>query len=184
MLPSLLAISRDCDARACERRADKLDQIEVRISADGGKAYEAIEDREALCHGYAAAWSERARQHFARKSLCSGFFGREFDANPVRIPATPTTVNGGFFDAATPAVAEVPSGAEIVVDTISGEPQDLPDDPAFTILPEHREILEKAERGPGPHHVTGPVAVAGARAGDVLQVDILECRSARTGAGI
>ncbi len=30
------------------------------------------------------------------------------------------------------------------------------------------------DRGPGPHLLTGPIAVDGARPGDVLQVDILE----------
>jgi acetamidase/formamidase len=92
----------------------------------------------------------------------------------MKIAATPETVKWGFFDAATPPVAEVASGTEIVVDTISGEPWDLPDDPQFEILAEHREVLAKAERGPGPHHVTGPIAVKGAKPGDVLQVDILD----------
>lgn len=93
---------------------------------------------------------------------------------PLKIDATPETVKWGFFDAATEPVAEVEAGAEIIVDTISGEPQDLPDDPRFTVLPEHRAILAGAERGPGPHLLTGPVAVKNAAIGNVLQVDILD----------
>ena len=42
------------------------------------------------------------------------------------------------------------------------------------ILPEHRPIIKDAERGPGPHFLTGPVYVEDARRGDVLQVDILD----------
>jgi acetamidase/formamidase len=96
--------------------------------------------------------------------------------NRMKIAATPQTVKWGFFDAATPPTAEVEPGVEIVVDTVSGEPWDLPDDPRFALLPEHQDILAKAERGPGPHLLTGPIAVKGAKPGAVLQVDILDIR--------
>src|SRR5579864_6462018 len=35
---------------------------------------------------------------------------------------------------------------------------------------------EIKDRGPGPHFLTGPVAIEGAMPGDVLQVEILEIR--------
>ncbi len=94
--------------------------------------------------------------------------------NEARLAATPKSVKWGFFDAATPPVVEVEPGAEIVVDTVSGEPWDLPDEARFEFLAEHRTILDKAERGSGPHLVTGPIAVKGASVGSVLQVDVLD----------
>jgi acetamidase/formamidase len=94
--------------------------------------------------------------------------------NEARLAATPKSVKWGFFDAATPPIVEVEPGAEIVVDTVSGEPWDLPDDGRFEILADHRPILDKAERGSGPHLVTGPIAVKGASVGSVLQVDVLD----------
>jgi acetamidase/formamidase len=97
------------------------------------------------------------------------------DATTVtKIAATPQSVKWGFFDSTTPAVTRVGSGAEVVIETISGEPNCLPTDPGFEILPEHRPILAGAEHGPGPHFLTGPVYVEGANPGDVLAVDILD----------
>ena len=93
---------------------------------------------------------------------------------PVKVAATPDTVKWGFLDATVPAVTTVASGSEVIVETVSGQPDCLPDDPAFEILFEHRAILAKAERGPGPHLLTGPVHVEGAEAGHVLEVDILD----------
>jgi acetamidase/formamidase len=90
------------------------------------------------------------------------------------IAATPRTVKHGFFDATVAPVLHVASGATVILETLSGEIDDLPDDGTLTILPEHREVLEKSERGAGPHLITGPVHVAGATPGDVLQVDILD----------
>ena len=92
----------------------------------------------------------------------------------VRIAATPDTVKWGFFDATTPAVARVISGSEVVIDTVSGAPRYMPTGDAYEILPEHWPILKEAERGEGPHLVTGPVHVEGAEPGHVLEVDILD----------
>ncbi|MBO0754579.1 MAG: acetamidase/formamidase family protein [Bradyrhizobiaceae bacterium] len=95
-------------------------------------------------------------------------------ATAVRIAATPQSVKWGFFDASTPAIAAVASGTEVLIETVSGEPAQIPVDPIYEILPEHRPIHEGAERGPGPHFLTGPVYVEGAHPGDVLAVDILD----------
>ena len=92
------------------------------------------------------------------------------------IAPKPGNVVWGYFDARVPPVLTVASG-----DTVSltswpaGDPSSFPDDPAL-IDPVHREVIETVQRGPGPHVVTGPVAVEGARPGDVLQVDILDIR--------
>ncbi len=95
-------------------------------------------------------------------------------ATVTKIAATPRSVKWGFFDAATPPIATVASGSEVLIESVSGDPSCLPTDPAFGILPEHKPIFEGAERSAGPHLLTGPVAIEGARAGDVLQVDILD----------
>ncbi len=92
----------------------------------------------------------------------------------ITVAATPQSVKWGFFDAATPAITSVPSGTEVIIETVSGEPNCVPTDGAFEILPEHLPILKEAEHGPGPHLLTGPIHVEGAKPGDVLAVDILD----------
>ncbi len=92
----------------------------------------------------------------------------------VKVAATPQTVRLGFFDAKTSAVARVASGTEVLIETVSGDAPFLPTEPGYNILPEHHPIIKDAERGPGPHFLTGPIYVDGARSGDVLQVDILD----------
>jgi acetamidase/formamidase len=98
----------------------------------------------------------------------------EMHDTAIKIAATPKSVKWGFFDASTPAITSVASGAEVIIETVSGESSHLPDDGAFEILPEHRPILKESERGPGPHLLTGPIHVEGAKPGDVLAVDILD----------
>ena len=89
------------------------------------------------------------------------------------IESSPDTCHWGYFDAARPPVAEIESGAEVTINTVSGAPQVLPG-AGYHVPP---ELLAIHAAGPPPmpgHILTGPVAVKGARPGDVLQVDILE----------
>src|SRR4051794_24332582 len=96
-------------------------------------------------------------------------------ASPVkRLEASARTVHFGFFDAALAPVLEVDSGAEIWVETVSADPAH--EVPAEWLPARIGEIHEGAERGTGPHILTGPIAVSGARPGDALQIDILEIR--------
>ncbi|KIN60673.1 Acetamidase/Formamidase [Sulfitobacter noctilucae] len=91
----------------------------------------------------------------------------------IQIDASPDTCHWGFFDASLPAIAEIDSGAEVMINTVSGAPQVLPGE-GFHVPP---ELLEIHAAGPPPlpgHILTGPVAVKGAMTGDVLQVDILD----------
>lgn len=87
--------------------------------------------------------------------------------------STPEHVVWGYIDAALPPVLTVDSGDTVTIDAVSGDKSDLPHDRG-RVLPDHAAILEKTPRGPGPHVLTGPVAVRGAKPGDVLQVDILD----------
>src|SRR6185503_9841820 len=67
------------------------------------------------------------------------------------------------------------SGDRVTIDSLSGEPDDLPAD-SGSLLPEHRAVLAGCARGAGPHLLTGPVHVEGAEPGDTLEVRILDVR--------
>ncbi len=88
------------------------------------------------------------------------------------LPATPSTVHWGFFDPRLAPVITVASGELVAIETLTHHAGDAPDllmDAGIT------EIFNSVtDRGPGPHLLTGPIAVDGAKPGDVLQVDILE----------
>ena len=90
------------------------------------------------------------------------------------LKATVETVHIGFHDATLAPVLTVESGEELLVDTVSADPaHDVPRD----WLPKHiAAIHARAPRGTGPHILTGPIAIRGARLGTVLQVDILEVK--------
>src|SRR5687767_12499015 len=91
----------------------------------------------------------------------------------MRIEAGADTVHWGYFDAALPAVALVDSGDVVTITTVSGPPDRLPPPPAV-IPPALIAVHESGKKKIVPGHMcTGPVAVNGARPGDVLQVDIL-----------
>lgn len=92
----------------------------------------------------------------------------------VKVAATPKTVRWGYFDASLAPIATVPSGGEVIIETVTGEPPHVPKDPKFEILPDHLPILNEVEHGPGPHLLTGPICVEGAMPGDVLALDILD----------
>ena len=87
------------------------------------------------------------------------------------------TVHWGYYDAALKPVLEIDSGEEIAVTTISAKPGDRV--PSDWLPPEIHDIFARCEKGPGPHILTGPIAVRGAKPGDVLQVDILNIQLAQ-----
>ena len=96
-------------------------------------------------------------------------------ATEHHLRATPETVFWGYFDAATPPALEVASGDVVTIDALpAGTEEDLPPD-ASLVLDEHVPVMDalRAKKGPSSHMMTGPVHVAGAEPGDVLQVDIL-----------
>jgi acetamidase/formamidase len=85
---------------------------------------------------------------------------------------TPQTVHWGHFNASIPAVLQVESGDEVVIDTFSGGMSEVADPSLFR--PEHRHIVDTVPQIMGPHILTGPVHVKGAEPGDTLEVRILD----------
>jgi acetamidase/formamidase len=93
------------------------------------------------------------------------------------LDATPDTVHWGYWDASIPPVLKINSGDRVTIVTISGDVAHLPRaDSGFVILPDHRAVLEAGRRGPGPHHLTGPIEIAGAEPGHVLEVRIVDIK--------
>lgn len=93
----------------------------------------------------------------------------------AHLAASPETCAWGFFDAAQPPALEVESGAVVTIDTVSGGPDQLPGPgQGFHVPPELHDIHARADRMLPGHILTGPVAVRGARPGDVLEVQILD----------
>jgi acetamidase/formamidase len=91
------------------------------------------------------------------------------------LACSPETVHWGYFDAKLKPQLEVQSGDAVTIHCVSGAAEILPG-PPFTVLPEHREIHAKCTPHIGRHILTGPVHVAGAQRGDVLQVDVLDIK--------
>ncbi|MDX6656527.1 MAG: hypothetical protein QOH62_1320 [Solirubrobacteraceae bacterium] len=88
------------------------------------------------------------------------------------LPATPETVHWGYFDPSLAPVLTVASGDLVRIEALTHHAGDAPD--LLMDAGIERVFDQVGDRGPGPHVLTGPIAVAGARPGDVLQVDILE----------
>lgn len=97
---------------------------------------------------------------------------RHFDVN-----AEPGNVQWGYYDAAVPPVITVRSGDTVTMNTLSGAPDQLPETKSgFTLLPFHLDVLSTTPRGPGPHLLTGPVAIEGTEIGDSLCVEIVDIK--------
>jgi acetamidase/formamidase len=92
--------------------------------------------------------------------------------------AGPETCHWGFFDAGLQPILTVDSGDTVTLDSVSGGPDVLPPAGRFAILPELLAIHRALAPQLGAHILTGPIGVAGAEPGDVLQIEILsiDCR--------
>ena len=90
-----------------------------------------------------------------------------------RLDATPDTVHWGYFDNALTPVLTIDSGDSVTITSVSGGPGHLPGHDTGLTIPDalpaiHASVPHKF----GPHICTGPVAVRGAKPGDVLEVRI------------
>jgi acetamidase/formamidase len=89
-----------------------------------------------------------------------------------RLEPGPDTVHWGFFDARLSPLLAIESGQRVTISTVSGTPEMMPK-PPLRIPPALTAIHEKVTRKMVPGHIcTGPVAIIGAKVGQVLQVDI------------
>lgn len=98
-----------------------------------------------------------------------------------KLRVSPETVAWGYYWAEAKPVLTVKSGDIVEIQTVSGNPETLERAglAANQIQPELRRLyaeVPRESRGPGGHLLTGPVAIAGAQPGDVLEVRIREIR--------
>ncbi len=87
------------------------------------------------------------------------------------LSATPQTVRFGIFDASFPPVLTVNSGDTVTIETVSGSRGELAGSP-YPIPAALTAIHDANLPNIGPHYVTGPIAIAGAVPGDMLEVRI------------
>src|SRR6202034_704868 len=97
------------------------------------------------------------------------------------LKVTPQTIAWGYYWSAAKPVLTIRSGDTVEIETVSGNPERLEQSgaPADQIPPALRTIykeIPQAQRVPGGHILTGPVAIEGAEPGDVLEVRIREIR--------
>lgn len=93
----------------------------------------------------------------------------------TEVKATQYSIAWGYFDADLAPVATVKSGETVVIDTVSGGPnQILAKDAGFHMPPELSDIHARSPRQVPGHILTGPIAVEGAKPGHVLEVHILD----------
>ena len=90
---------------------------------------------------------------------------------PHHLKPSVDTCHWGYFDARQAPVLRVASGDTVTIDTVTGNPDVLPDRSKFFVPPELDAIMA-ALPPVGPHILTGPVYVEGARPGNVLEVRI------------
>lgn len=93
----------------------------------------------------------------------------------TNVSATPDSVHWGYQDGSREPVCEIPDGGTVRVRTVQGGIDDPV--PAGWLADDVRAILNSdTQRGPGPHILTGPIAVHGANPGDALAIDLLDIR--------
>jgi len=81
------------------------------------------------------------------------------------------TVHWGYFDATLKPALTVRSGDTVIIDTVTGGPAFMPPRDKFHIPPALDDIIAGV-KPEGPHILTGPVYVEGAKPGKVLEVRI------------
>jgi len=88
-----------------------------------------------------------------------------------RLDAGAETVHWGYFDAALPPLLTIDSGDTVTISTVSGGREVMPPPPL--VVPEALAAIQARLQPTLPGHIcTGPVAIRGAKAGQVLEVRI------------
>jgi acetamidase/formamidase len=92
-------------------------------------------------------------------------------AKTHRLDAGADTVHWGYFDAKLPPVLTVDSGDTVTISTVSGAREMMP--PLPLVVPEALAEVQARVTPKLPGHIcTGPIAVRGAKPGQVLEVKI------------
>lgn len=91
-----------------------------------------------------------------------------------RLIATPETVYWGYIDRDQPPVLTVDPGDIVTVEAVTHHSGDAPDLLMDDGVRAIWGAIPEADRGPGVHILTGPIAVRGAKPGDTLLVRILD----------
>ena len=103
----------------------------------------------------------------------------------------PMTSTDGYWDNATKPVMEINSGDLVEIETgthlmsrmvpgadindwMGWYKEIIDKDPEVYTFPDDVTGAKKNKRGPGHHHLTGPIYVNGAEPGDALQIEILD----------
>jgi acetamidase/formamidase len=87
--------------------------------------------------------------------------------------AAPRTVRIGVFDAAFPPIMTIESGDRVEVQCVSGRDEVMPPPGSPMIVPPELTAILAANPGARTGHiVTGPIAIAGAMPGDMLEIRI------------
>jgi acetamidase/formamidase len=90
-----------------------------------------------------------------------------------QLRASPQTVRIGVFDAMFPSVMTIESGDTVVVQCVSGRQDVMPPASAgLTVPPELSAIIAANPAMRAGHIVTGPISIAGAEPGDMLEIRI------------
>ncbi|HEY7627077.1 MAG TPA: acetamidase/formamidase family protein [Ilumatobacteraceae bacterium] len=90
------------------------------------------------------------------------------------LAATPDTCFWGYLDRDVDAVLEVDPGDIIEIEAVTHHAGDAPDLLMDDGIRAIWDGIAEADRGPGVHVMTGPIAVRGAQPGDTLMVRILD----------
>ena len=90
------------------------------------------------------------------------------------LPATPDSCWWGYLDAAQPPALRVESGAVIDIEAVTHHSGDAPDLMMDDGVQAIWGAIAPADRAPGVHIMTGPIAVAGAEPGGSLLVRIVD----------
>jgi len=90
---------------------------------------------------------------------------------------TPENIHWGYYDARVRPALRVQSGDRVIVETMVARGLERMRMAGVTDaeIPQTLKVVEQAvtDRGPGAHPMTGPIYIAGAEPGDVLEVQIL-----------
>jgi len=92
------------------------------------------------------------------------------------LPAVSKNVHWGYFDASLAPALKVQSGDLVQIEAVTHHAGDAPDLLMDKAIRKLFEEIPESDRNPGVHIMTGPIHIAEARVGDILEVRYLEMK--------